>query len=220
MRRSWCAASNTTRPNRQNNIFSSQNVRAQNRFSKPDVHTTSKFFRWHCTCAAGRSPAERKFGHKRCDGVCAAGRLATRPVGRSCPRRIKTFGDLICLIAGRVHGLKVGGGVLGLFVLGRIFSYAVDGPPANPHAEIMWALEFIGTVSAFALWWYEASGWARRRQTIWAHGSSSPSHRVSRSPRPARSWTAGAGRLRGSFGTKTRVTPHRSQCCGPHTSPL
>ena len=68
-------------------------------------------------------------------------------------------------VAGRVHGLKVGGGVLGLFVLGRIFSYAVDGPPANPHAEIMWALEFIGTVSAFALWWYEAG-----RETTWAHG--------------------------------------------------
>ena len=64
----------------------------------------------------------------------------------------------------RVRGLKIGGGVLGLFVLGRVYSYAVDGPPRNAHAEIMWALELVGSLSAFALWWFEeghATKWGR-----------------------------------------------------------
>jgi hypothetical protein len=79
-------------------IFSSQNVRAQNRFSK-HVHTTSIFSVGTARALQGAAlPKEGNLGHKRCDGVCAAGRLAARPVGRSCPRRIKTFGDLICLM--------------------------------------------------------------------------------------------------------------------------
>jgi hypothetical protein len=92
----------TTRPN---NIFSSQNVRAQNRFSK-HVHTTSIFSVGTARALQGAA-LPKILGHKRCDGVCAAGRLAARPVGRSCPRRIKTFGDLICLMVDGFCGHRV-----------------------------------------------------------------------------------------------------------------
>jgi sterol desaturase/sphingolipid hydroxylase (fatty acid hydroxylase superfamily) len=65
----------------------------------------------------------------------------------------------------RVRGLKIGGGTLGLFALARVYSFFIDGPPENSHAEIMWAAEALGALAAFALWWLEEG-----RATTWGRG--------------------------------------------------
>ena len=39
------------------------------------------------------------------------------------------------------------GSLLGAFALVRVYSFFVDGPPRNPHAEIMWAAEAVGAVT-------------------------------------------------------------------------
>ena len=67
--------------------------------------------------------------------------------------------------ADRIRALEMGGSVIGLFALARVYSYIVDGPPNNSHAEIMWAAEALGAVGAFGLWWAE-----KGRQTAWGRG--------------------------------------------------
>ena len=84
-----------------------------------------------------------------------------------------TMGVLsVLLIAGacgdkpaRMRGLLIAFGVLGAFVLGRLYSFRVDGPPNNAHAEIMWAHEALGAMAALALWWLEEG-----KETAWGQG--------------------------------------------------
>ena len=67
----------------------------------PSMFTRHPYFplALHVHCRQGAA-LPKILGHKNGVMVFAplAGRLAARPVGRSCPRRIKTFGDLICLM--------------------------------------------------------------------------------------------------------------------------
>jgi hypothetical protein len=51
----------------------------------------------------------------------------------------------------RRTGLKVAASVLGLFALGRVVSFFLDGPPNNTHAEVMWAAEAVGSTVAVIL---------------------------------------------------------------------
>lgn len=46
----------------------------------------------------------------------------------------------------RREGFFVCSSVLGLFVLGRMYSFFVDGPTSHIYSDVMWAIELLGTI--------------------------------------------------------------------------
>jgi hypothetical protein len=47
--------------------------------------------------------------------------------------------------------------LLSLFVLARIYSYVIDGPPNLQHAYLIWLVELFGSLIAFLLFRLEKS---------------------------------------------------------------